>query len=59
MFIISFIIILALIFAGMIVFMRQTFNRSVLSATAHLEQLLVFAEAAAIIAMLIVFQLFS
>jgi len=39
MFIISFIIILALIFAGMIVFMRQTFNRSVLSATAHLEQM--------------------
>lgn len=39
MFILSFIIILAIIFIGMIVFMRQTFNRSVVSATAHLEQL--------------------
>jgi ATP synthase F1 delta subunit len=38
-FIFSFILILAIIFIGMIVFMRQTFNRSVVSATAHLERM--------------------
>lgn len=39
MFIISFIIIMAFIFAGMLVFLRRTFNQSVVSATAHLDEL--------------------